>query len=90
MKLTESQARKMGMTKNAAGDWVTKEAVEFIESQRGGSNAGMAAARGFLRGCGRTKSSPEQVRTDTISSAVAIGMSEAEATAFYEIGRRGR
>jgi hypothetical protein len=88
MRITEAQAISMGL-KLVAGNWVKSTATEIIESSNHGSNHGMASARGFLRGNGRAKSSPEQVRADIISSARKMGMNEAEATAFAEMGRRG-
>jgi hypothetical protein len=91
MKITEAKAKELGMSKNAAGDWVSAGYTEFVESSKlGGSNTGMARARGFLRGDGRSKNSPALVRESIISSAVKMGMSTAEAEMFAELGRRGQ
>lgn len=90
MKLTESQAREMGMVKDGEGNWIASRARRTMLDESGGSNRGMA--RAVLHEADRSRPArrtPAQNRVDIISSAIATGLSVEEATHFYEQGHRG-
>jgi hypothetical protein len=72
MKLTEAQAKELGMVKDARGNWVKSTATEIVESHKG---------RHFNQ---HVQRSPEAVRESIISSAIAMGLTRAEAEHFAQ------
>jgi hypothetical protein len=87
VRLTE--AMKKNMVADGKGNWVAMGTTELVESaQIGDSNAGMASARGFLHGNERSTKSPAVFRESIISGARAMGLSEAEAVRFWELGHK--
>jgi hypothetical protein len=86
MKLTESQAKSMGMVKDTAGNWVAKSASRLVESY--GSNRGMAASRLHETDRRSRARTPAEVRLSIIDSAIATGLSLQESELFYDLGHR--
>ena len=89
MKLTEVQAKELGMVKDARGNWVTKAYIDFAESTQrtGGSNAGMARGQQAAPGASRTRNTTHAQSIASIrESCLSAGMSKAEAEQFVRLG----
>jgi hypothetical protein len=82
MKLTEAQAKELGMVKDGKGNWVTKPFTEFVESRRHNAGPTMAQQR---KGAKRT-TTHEQSIASIRESCLSAGMSKAEADQFLRIG----
>jgi hypothetical protein len=81
MKLTEAQAKELGMVKNSSGNWVTKSFTEFVESRKHDSGPTMAQQQN-----GVVRTTHEQSIASIRESCISAGMSKAEADQFLRIG----
>jgi hypothetical protein len=83
MKLSEAQAKELGMVRDSSGNWVAKRTTELAESKAFGSHPHREGAK-------RVRNAPTHAESlKTIREAcIATGMSAAEADQFLSIGSR--